>query len=419
VANRARFVKAKWSVLQMSQDDFTVTFTSDDVEISTDNEIPEVIIAVDVVPKYSVSVTEQEIDLTIESHVAEFTFDKDGPDSNLVIEQIPDIIILASDSLGSQGPIGPPGPQGPEGPEGPIGPSGGPPGPEGPMGPMGPEGPVGPTGLAGADSTVPGPPGPQGPIGNTGPAGVAGAQGPKGDTGATGATGPASTVPGPTGPQGPKGDTGNTGAQGPIGNTGAQGPIGNTGPQGPQGVKGDTGNTGAQGPIGNTGPQGPQGPQGPAGTAPVVPYVNFIRWTSGVVGGGADALVQAWDVQDSNFTPGDGVVGFVVPQDGLWFVSIEVEFQCTWPSAGAPNLMSVGVKTGAGSPKEIFAQRAEPSSGGGQRRTVLANGVLRLVAGDLVRPFMNNGTGISVTHSNGASPGDRHSSRFGAYWIAP
>jgi hypothetical protein len=129
--------------------------------------------------------------------------------------------------------------------------------------------------------------------------------------------------------------------------------------------------------------------------------------------------VQAWDVQDSNFTPGDGVVGFVVPQDGLWFVSIEVEFQCTWPSAGAPNLMSVGVKTGAGSPKEIFTQRAEPSSAGGQRRTILANGVLRLVAGDLVRPFMNNGTGISVTHSNGASPGDRHSSRFGAYWIAP
>ena len=88
----------------MSQDDFTVTFKSENVEISTDDEIPEVTIAVDVVPKYNVLVDDQEIDLTIESHVAEFTFDKDGPDANLVIEQIPDIIILASDSLGSQGP---------------------------------------------------------------------------------------------------------------------------------------------------------------------------------------------------------------------------------------------------------------------------------------------------------------------------
>ena len=253
----------------MSQDEFTVIVQSDDIEISTEDDVPTVTISLDVVPKYNVVIADQAIDLKIESHVAEFTFDKDSPDSNLILEQIPDVIILASDSLGSQGPMGPPGPEGPEGPEGPTGPSGGPPGPEGPMGPMGPEGQTGPQGDPGPTGSTgsAGPPGPQGPIGNTGLTGATGAQGPKGDIGATGPTGAASTVPGPTGPQGPKGDPGTagtpgaTGAQGPKGDTGATGAASTVpGPTGPQGA------TGSQGPIGNTGPQGPIGVTGTPGS---------------------------------------------------------------------------------------------------------------------------------------------------------
>ena len=57
----------------------------------------------------------------------------------------------------------------------------GPPGPPGPPGPTGPAGPPGPAGPAGADSTVPGPAGPPGAD---------------------------STVPGPTGPAGPQGEPG-------------------------------------------------------------------------------------------------------------------------------------------------------------------------------------------------------------------
>lgn len=407
----------------MSPDDFTVIFRSDDVEISTETDVPEITIALDVVPKYNVFITDEEINLKVESRIAEFTFNKDLPDTNVILAQYPDVIILASDNLGSQGPIGPPGPQGLEGPEGPIGPSGGPPGPEGPMGPMGPEGPVGlegPTGSQGPKgdpgamgpegpaSTVPGPPGPQGPIGNTGPQGTTGAQGPKGDTGSTGATGADSTVPGPQGPQGVKGDTGTTGA------TGSQGPIGNTGPQGPQGT---TGATGPQGPKGDTGATGPQGPAG--ADASTNPWWSFVRWTQGVLGTGADAQVTLWDLQESNFAIGapNPTGGIVIPRDGLYLVSVDVELAATW--AGSPQC-NVGAKTSAIPPREIYLARQEPNSAGGQRRSYSVTGMLRAVAGETIWAFMNQpgGTG-TVNHSSGTAPGDRRSSRFSGQWIAP
>ena len=408
----------------MSPDDFTITVQGDNIEISTEKDIPEVTIALDVVPKYNAFVTDQDIDLKVESHIAEFTFDKDSADSNLILQQIPDIIILASDSLGSQGPIGPPGPVGPEGPEGPIGPSGGPPGPEGPMGPMGPEGPVGPEGAPGDDSIVPGPPGPQGPMGFPGAdgedgvdgaPGAVGPQGPKGDPGAVGAAGAA----GVQGPKGDKGDTGAVGAngavgpQGPKGDPGAAGAAGAVGAQGPKGDKGDPGAAGAQGPV---------GPQGPAGAdASANPWWSFVRWTQGVVGGTADAPMQAWDLQESNFTIGDpnaGGGGIIAPRDGLYLVEVVIEYWLApWPASGQI-LMSAGAKTSAAAQREIFIQRSEPN-GGSNRRTYCVTGMLRAVAGERINAFMNNGSGQSVTHSSGASPGDRHATRFSGQWIAP
>lgn len=393
----------------MSPDDFTITVQGDNIEISTEKDIPEVTIALDVVPKYNAFVTDQDIDLKVESHIAEFTFDKDSADSNLILQQIPDIIILASDSLGSQGPIGPPGPVGPEGPEGPIGPSGGPPGPEGPMGPVGPEGPAGPEGdpgLPGADSTVPGPPGPQGLEGDPGVPGAVGPQGIKGDTGAAGA-------------QGVKGDTGNAGAVGAQGPKGDPGVAGAVGAAGPQGVKGDTGAVGPQGPKGDTGAVGPQGPAGVDASAN--PWWSFVRWSSGVLGGGVDATMQAWDLQESNFAIGDpnsGGGGIIAPRDGLYLVEAVVEYLCLpWPGSGQL-LMSLGVKTSAAAPREIFLQRSEPN-GGSNRRSYSVTGMLRAVAGERINAFMNNGSGANVTHSSGASPGDRHASRFSGQWIAP
>jgi hypothetical protein len=144
------------------------------------------------------------------------------------VELSPDVVILASGSLGPPGSPGPVGPMGPPGPPGDVT------GVEGPPGPTGPEGPEGPEGVKG-DTGDTGPPGATGAAGPTGPQGV------KGDTGDTGSAGPAGAA-GPQGPQGVKGDTGNTGAAGPTG---------------PQGVKGDTGNTGAAGAVGATGPAGP------------------------------------------------------------------------------------------------------------------------------------------------------------------
>jgi hypothetical protein len=69
--------------------------------------------------------------------------------------------------------------------------------------------------------------------------------------------------PGPMGPQGPIGPEGPQGIQG---SQGIQGPIGDTGAEGPQGIQGPIGNTGPQGATGDTGPQGPQGLQGVQGS---------------------------------------------------------------------------------------------------------------------------------------------------------
>lgn len=120
------------------------------------------------------------------------------------VELSPDVVILASGSLGPPGSPGPAGPMGPPGPPGDVTGVEGPPGPTGPPGPEGPEGPEG----------AKGDPGDTGPAGAAGSAGPAGPQGVKGDTGDTGATGP----------QGVKGDTGNTGAAGAVGATGPAGP---------------------------------------------------------------------------------------------------------------------------------------------------------------------------------------------------
>ncbi len=189
---------------------------------------------------------------------------EDIPDTSLVIEPSPSVIVLTSGNMGARGPEGPRGYPGEEGPIGPQGPQG----VEGPLGPTGPQGSTGTgilmcgevategdlpsTGNAQGDAyivqeddslwiydgtefisggSIQGPPGPTGPTGVQGPTGAQGPQGIQGDTGAD------STVPGPQGPEGPQGIKGDTGA------TGADSTV--PGPQGPMGVKGDTGAPGA------------------------------------------------------------------------------------------------------------------------------------------------------------------------------
>lgn len=291
----------------MSQDEhFIVTVQSGDIEVTTEDDVPQVKIDVDMTPSVNVLVDDQEIDLMVESHTYKFEFDKDTPDSTVILREYPDVVILASDNLGSQGPEGPQGPVGPDGPQGEPGDPGGPPGPTGPQGPVGPEGSTG----------AEGPEGPVGPTGATGPAGPLGPEGDKGDTGDVGPEGPigpagvnptgnfvpgaaynvndlakqsgseyrcilaysgGSTLPsadpthwqvftargdpGPVGPEGEQGDVGPMGPEGGIGPTGATGAIGPTGSTGPLGPPGPTGTTGAIGPEGPTGPEGPEGPE--------------------------------------------------------------------------------------------------------------------------------------------------------------
>jgi hypothetical protein len=133
------------------------------------------------------------------------------------------------------------------------------------------------------------------------------------------------------------------------------------------------------------------------------------------VGSGNDALIAGWDLIEASWNTGAEVQGFVAPIDGLYLVTVELTFGgFTWSTG--QNLMNVGAKTTGG--REIYLQRNEPSSGGGgQRRSYTVSGVLRMAAGEKCTAFMNNGTGSSVTHSDGVSPGNRNSSRLNAVWI--
>jgi hypothetical protein len=148
----------------------------------------------------------------------------------------------------------------------------------------------------------------------------------------------------------------------------------------------------------------------------VRPWWSFVRWTTGALGTGADATMTGWDLQESNFaigspSPGGGIV---VPRAGLYLVQVDVVFLATW--AGAP-LISAGAKTTNG--REIYVQRNEPNSAGGQRRGYSVTGMLRAVVGETINGFMNQpgGTG-TVNFAAGTSPGDRSSSRFSGIWIA-
>lgn len=153
--------------------------------------------------------------------------------------------------------------------------------------------------------------------------------------------------------------------------------------------------------------------------SPPRPWWSFVRWTTGSLGTGTDATMTGWDLQEGNFSfgspsPGGGIV---VPKAGLYLVQVNVVFIATW--AGVP-LISVGAKTSAAAPREIYVQRAEPNSSGGQRRGYSVSGMLRAAVGETINGFMNQpgGTG-TVNFASASSPGDRSASRFSGIWIAP
>lgn len=146
------------------------------------------------------------------------------------------------------------------------------------------------------------------------------------------------------------------------------------------------------------------------------PWWSFVRWTSGNLGTGTDATMTGWDLQESNFavgspSPGGGIV---VPKAGLYLVSVNVVFVATW--AGIP-LISAGAKTTGG--REIYEQRSENNSAGGQRRGYSVHGMLRATVGETINGFMNQPGGSgTISFAQGSSPGDRSASRFSGLWIA-
>lgn len=147
------------------------------------------------------------------------------------------------------------------------------------------------------------------------------------------------------------------------------------------------------------------------------PWISFARWTQGTVGATADAPISGWDLTEGNFAANDASGGFTCPKSGLWAITLDLEFSAAWPAGNT--LMSVGVKTSAVPPRELFLQRAEPNSAGAVRRCYSLSGMLRIAAGETCRAFMNNATGSSIQHSSGVTANDRHSTRFSARWVAP
>lgn len=109
----------------MLPDDICITVQLEDTEITVTDEVPEIELILDI-HNFNVTVTDPEVYVKVESSEMKFSFDAAEPDTTLILETIPDVIVLASDNLGAQGPKGDQGDPGPPG----------------------------------ADSTVPGPPGP-------------------------------------------------------------------------------------------------------------------------------------------------------------------------------------------------------------------------------------------------------------------
>jgi hypothetical protein len=148
------------------------------------------------------------------------------------------------------------------------------------------------------------------------------------------------------------------------------------------------------------------------------PWWSFIRSTQGNVGTTADAPLNTWDTQESNFTIGEPATsgGVICPKAGLYTISLNVEFFAAW--TGNP-LLSVGVKSSATPPRELFLQRIEAVAST-NRRGYSLTGNLRLAAGERCSAFMNQPGGFgTVNHSSGVAANDRHSSRFSGRWVAP
>jgi|KBSMisStandDraft_5_1062788.scaffolds.fasta_scaffold23385_2 hypothetical protein len=152
---------------------------------------------------------------------------------------------------------------------------------------------------------------------------------------------------------------------------------------------------------------------------PPRPFWNFQRYTSGTLGTGADAPLISYDLQEANFTLGTPVQNgaVIAPRSGLYLVTVDITLIATW--AGNPQC-NIGAKTNVSAGPELWIQRNENNSAGGQRRSYSVSGMMRLAAGQEIWAFMNQsgGTG-SVTHSNATNPGDRWTSRFSGLWIAP
>jgi len=151
--------------------------------------------------------------------------------------------------------------------------------------------------------------------------------------------------------------------------------------------------------------------------SPPRPWWSFIRYSAGTLGTATDAPLIAYDIQESNFTLTTPVQNgaVVIPRDGMYFVTADVELLATF----VVSQCSIGIKTNASPPREVFVSRNENSSAGGNRRSYSVNGMLRALAGQEMNVFMNQPGGMSVQHSSGAAPGDRHASRFSGFWIGP
>lgn len=164
--------------------------------------------------------------------------------------------------------------------------------------------------------------------------------------------------------------------------------------------------------------QGAQAIRALALAVEALPWWNFTRWTQGVLGTTADAPLNTWDLQESNFAVGDTAAqgGVICPRAGLYQVLVSVEFFAAW--TGNP-LLSAGAKTNSVPPREIFLQRIEAVASTNRRVYVVA-GMLRMAAGERIFAFMNQPGGFgTVNHSSGAAAQDRHSSRFSGVWVAP
>jgi hypothetical protein len=107
----------------MLQDEFIIKIGVDEVDVSVE-DVEDTELTVETFTETSMSISDntEPYNFLVEANEVDFAVDE--PEKFFILEQNPDVVIVAAGNVGPPGPEGPEGPKGNQGQEGPVGPTG-------------------------------------------------------------------------------------------------------------------------------------------------------------------------------------------------------------------------------------------------------------------------------------------------------